>query len=96
MFAGVGEGVGVGVATGDGLGDDVPPLPVWTARCTPLARASSELNMYASVLMVSSASERKDPAPAATVGVKSTSSQVEIGPFGVTVVIVAPFAGRLL
>jgi hypothetical protein len=50
-----------------------------------------ELNSYPSVLALSIATEKSEPAAAATVGVTSTSTQTDITPPGVKLVIVAPF-----
>jgi hypothetical protein len=58
-----------------------------------LDAASLELNSYPSLLALSIATERTEPAAEATVEVRSTSTQTEITPPGVKLVIVAPFGG---
>jgi hypothetical protein len=61
-----------------------------------LSAASLELNSNPSLLALVIASERVEPAAAATVEVRSTSFQTEITPPGTNVLIVAPLGGALL
>jgi len=95
VLVGVEVGVEVGVAVGAGVdvGVEVEAPAVWTTNWTLLDAASSELNSYPSLLALSIASERNEPALAATVEVRSASVQTEIAPPGVKVCTVAPFVG---
>ena len=95
VAVGVEVAVAVGVAVDVGVAVAVEPPLTWTTSCTLLDAASSELKSYPSLLALSIASERSDP-DAATVEVRSTSSQTDFVVPGVNVVIVAPFGGRLL
>ena len=88
----VGAGVALGVAVGVGPG--VPAS--WTASCTLLEAASSELNSKPSLLVLSIASERNEPRFAATVEVRSASAQKPTAAPGVNVARVDPLAGLLL
>jgi len=99
----VGVGVGVGVAddvgVGDGVGVGVAPPEPWvdcTTSCNWLLAASEELKSNPSEPVFSRASVINDPAFAATAEVMSTSLQTALPVPGVKLVIVAPFAGRLL
>src|SRR5687767_1786007 len=96
--AGVTRGVGVGVEVAVGDGVDVGPgVPLRrTSRRTWFSGESLELKSYPSVLSVSSASARCDPAAAATVEVRSTFTQASAPGPGVKVVIVDPFGGAVL